>query len=103
MFIKTESVVNYGSRFLTGFILALPFMCIDYTAVGVFQAIGAGRKSLLFAFLRKIAFEIPAMILLNIVFPVYGIAYSSMVAEIMMTILSVRSLYTILYEKKKKS
>lgn len=103
MFIKTESVVNYGSSFLTGFILVLPFMCIDYTAVGVFQAIGAGRKSLLFAFLRKIVFEIPAMILLNIAFPVYGIAYSSMAAEIMMTILSVRSLYTILYEKKKKS
>lgn len=103
IFMKTESVVSYGSRFLIGFILALPFMCVDYTAVGVFQAIGAGRKSLIFAFLRKIAFEIPAIILLNTAFPIYGIAYSSMLAEIMMTILSARSLYAVLYGKEKKS
>lgn len=96
LFIKTEAVIAYGSRFLIGFLLALPFTCIDYTTVGVFQAIGEGKKSLVFAFLRKIAFEIPAIFLLNYFIPLYGMPYSSMCAEILMAVLAVRLLRAVL-------
>lgn len=88
LFIKTEPVVEYGSRFLIGFLLAMPFMCVDYTTVGVFQAIGAGKKSLLFAFLRKIALEIPALVALNYLVPLYGMPYASMCAELILAAVS---------------
>ena len=61
MFMKNESIVAYGSRFLHGLCLSLPFLCLDFLAVGVFQACGMGRKSLVFAILRKIILEIPAL------------------------------------------
>ena len=78
------AVVEYGSRFLVGFSLAQPFMCVDFMAVSVFQAVGLGRNSLIFAVLRKIVFEIPALLLLNRLFPLYGLAYAQLVAEVVL-------------------
>ena len=48
---KTPAVVAYGTRFLRCMCLAQPFMCLDFLAVGVFQACGLGRYSLIFAVL----------------------------------------------------
>lgn len=91
-FIGTEAVVAYGSRFLIGFLLALPFMCVDYITVGVFQAVGEGKKSLLFAILRKLVLEIPAIVLLDHFIPLYGMPYASMCAEIVLAAAAFRLL-----------
>ncbi len=99
LFMKDPEVIFYGRQFMWGFALALPFLCFDYTTVAVFQAIGAGRKSLHFAFLRKIVLEIPAIIALNFLIPVYGIAYASLTAEIVMTILAFKALKDTLTER----
>lgn len=98
-FIGTEAVVAYGSRFLIGFLLALPFMCVDYITVGVFQAVGEGKKSLLFAILRKLVLEIPAIVLLDHFIPLYGMPYASMCAEIVLAAVAVRLLYKIVSDK----
>ena len=84
MFMKNESIVAYGSRFLHGLCLSLPFLCLDFLAVGVFQACGMGRKSLVFAILRKIILEIPALYILNWLFPLYGLAFSQFAAEVVL-------------------
>ena len=68
-FMKNDSIIAHGTRFLRGFCLGLPFICMDFLAVGVFQAIGLGRAALLFAVLRKIVLEIPALYILNFLFP----------------------------------
>lgn len=86
LFMDTPAVVGYGGHFLVGLILAQPFMCIDFMAVGVFQAVGLGRNSLIFAILRKIVFEIPALIVLNLIFPLYGLAYAQLVAEVILAV-----------------
>ena len=91
-FIRTDAVVAYGSRFLIGFLLALPFICIDYVTVGVFQAIGDGKRSLSFAILRKIVLEIPAVVLLDRLIPLYGMPYASMCAEIILSAVAVKML-----------
>ena len=65
LFMDNGSVVSYGGRFLVGLALAQPFMCVDFMAVGIFQAVGLGRNSLIFAILRKIVLEIPALLILN--------------------------------------
>ena len=65
---------------------------MDFLAVGVFQACGMGKKALIFAFLRKIALEIPALIVLNMLFPVYGLAYAQFAAEIVLAVAAVFTL-----------
>ena len=59
-------------------------MCMDFMAVGVFQACGLGEKALVFAILRKIVLEIPALYLLNWVYPLYGLAYAQLAAEVVL-------------------
>ena len=89
LFMQTPAVVDYGSHFLRGMCLALPFLAVDFLAVGVFQACGLGRNSLLFAILRKIVLEIPALYLLNKLFPLYGLAYAQFTAELILSIAAV--------------
>lgn len=86
LFMKNPEIVAYGSAFLRGLCLAMPVMCIDFLAVGVFQACGMGKLSLLFAVLRKIVLEIPALFLLNRFFPLYGLAYAQAIAEFVLAI-----------------
>ena len=52
--------------------------------MGVFQACGMGKRSLLFAVLRKVALEIPALVILNALFPLYGLAYAQLCAEVVL-------------------
>lgn len=84
MFMENEMIVAYGTRFLRGFCLGLPFLCMDFLAVGVFQAVGLGRNALFFAIMRKIILEIPALYVLNHLFPLYGLAYAQFTAEIVL-------------------
>lgn len=86
MFMENAAIVAYGTRFLRGMCLALPFLGFDFLAVGVFQATGKGSLSLLFAVLRKVILEIPALFLLNRLFPLYGLAYAQAVAEVLLSI-----------------
>lgn len=81
LFMKNEVIIGYGSRFLRGMCLATPFLATDFLAVGVFQACGMGRKSFVFAVMRKIVLEIPALYILNALFPLYGLAYAQFAAE----------------------
>lgn len=84
LFMKKESIVAYGTSFLRGLCLALPFLCMDFLAVGVFQAVGMGKKAFFFAILRKIIMEIPAIFILNKLFPLYGLAYAQPVTEVIL-------------------
>lgn len=96
LFMKNEEVVAYGTRFLRGMCLAAPFLCTDFLAVGVFQACGMGKKSLVFAIMRKVVLEIPALFILNILFPLYGLAYAQLCAEVVLAVIAVVVLMRIL-------
>lgn len=89
MFMKNENIVAYGAAFLRGFCFALPFLCIDFLALGVFQSCGMGMKSFIFAVVRKIVLEIPALFVLNWLFPLYGLAYAQFVAELILGTIAV--------------
>ncbi|MCM1136050.1 MAG: MATE family efflux transporter [Clostridium sp.] len=98
LFMKNDVIVSYGTRLLRGLCLGIPFLCMDFTAVGVFQACGMGKKALLFAVLRKIVLEIPALFILNSLFPLYGLAYAQMTAEIILSVAAIIFLYQIFRE-----
>ena len=84
LFMQNPEIVAYGTRFLRGFCLGRPFLCMDFLAVGVFQAVGLGKNAFVFAILRKVVLEIPALIILNALFPLYGLAYAQFAAEIIL-------------------
>lgn len=88
MFMSNQTIVDYGSSFLRNFCLGLPFLCIDFVAVGVFQAVGMGKESLFFAIMRKIILEIPALIILNQLIPLYGLSLAQFTSEIILATLA---------------
>lgn len=88
-FMDNPEIVTYGAAFLRGMSLSMVFLCVDFMAVGVFQALGMGKNALVFAILRKIVLEIPLLILLNAIFPLYGLPYAQPVAEFILSIVAV--------------
>ncbi len=86
LFIDDPLTVEYGTAFVKGMCLAQPFLAFDFLGVAVYQACGNGKVTLLFAILRKIVLEIPAIIVLNRLFPMYGLAYSQLFAEVFLSI-----------------
>ncbi len=102
-FMSEAAVIDYGTKFLRGFCLALPFICTDFIAVGVFQACGFGKKSLFFAILRKIILEIPMLLILNALFPLYGLAYAQFAAEIVLATAAVIVLIRLFKDLEKQS
>ncbi len=89
LFIDSAEIVEYGKQFLRGMSLALPFISIDFMSVGVFQSCGKGAYSLIFAVTRKVILEIPALLILNHIFPLYGLAYAQTTAEFVMAFVAV--------------
>ncbi|MCI8889233.1 MAG: MATE family efflux transporter [Hungatella sp.] len=84
LFMDHDEIIAYGTRFLRAFCLAQPLIYMDFLAVGVFQALGLGRNALMFAIMRKIILEIPALFILNALFPLYGLAYAQPLAELVL-------------------
>lgn len=85
-FMDNDQIVEYGTILLRGMCIGITFLALDFLAVGVFQAIGKGKYSLIFAIMRKIVLEIPAIIILNHFFPLYGMGYAATCAEFVLAI-----------------
>lgn len=98
MFMDNPAIVECGAQFLRGLCLGMVFICIDFTAVHVFQALGMGRNALIFAIVRKAVLEIPAMLLLNALFPLYGLAYAQFCAEFILAAVALVMLRRIMKE-----
>ncbi len=96
LFMDNQVIVDYGSAFLRGFCLAVPFLTVDFLAVGVFQAVGLGSRSFIFAITRKLILEIPLIFILNYLWPLYGLPYSQFGSEIIMSVLAVISLRAVI-------
>ena len=75
--------------FCEDFVSDYHFSCMDFLAVGVFQAVGMGKHALGFAIMRKIILEIPAIYILNAIFPLYGLAYTQFTAELVLAVAAV--------------
>ena len=103
LFMNNQQIIDYGTRFIRGFCLALPFLCMDFLAVGVFQAVGMGKSALAFAILRKILLEIPALFVLNYLFPLYGLPYAQPLAEFVLSLAAIWMLTRIFLKMEKQN
>ena len=84
LFMNNADVAELGAAFLRGFCLGMVFLAIDFIAVGVFQSCGMGKMSLFFAIARKVVLEIPLIIILNRLWPIFGLPYSQPITEVIL-------------------
>ena len=61
-----------------------------------------GEKSLVFALLRKIVLEIPALYLLNRLFPLYGLPFAQPVTECILCVAAVLVLFRMFKKMEQK-
>ena len=85
-FMKDKEVVSIGSKLLVAMSIGQVFLCIDFIGVGVYQACGMGMKSFFFAIARKIILEIPALFVLDKLYPLYGLGWAQTFAELVLSI-----------------
>lgn len=85
-FMENPEIIEYGTAFLRVMCLGTVFLCIDFMGVGVFQSLGMGRTALVFALLRKVVLEIPLLLILNKVYPLYGLPYAQFLTEVVLAI-----------------
>jgi len=97
-FINDGATVSYGTVMLRGFGLGVTFLAVDFLAVGVFQAIGKGLYAFVFAVLRKLVLEIPLLLLLNRIWPLYGLSFAQTGSELVLAVLGVIMLLKIFKE-----
>ena len=103
VFMDNDEVVSYGVPSLRGLCLGLTFLCVDFLGVGVFQALGRGKNAFVFAIMRKIILEIPALFILNMIFPLYGLAYAQAFAEVVLAVAAGIIMYRICHESPEKT
>ena len=89
MFMENETIIDYGAVFIRSMCIGIPFLCIDFIGVGIYQAFGYGKLALFFAIGRKLVLEIPFTVLLNKLYPLYGLAWAQTCAEIILGIVAV--------------
>ncbi|MDO4487489.1 MAG: MATE family efflux transporter [Eubacteriales bacterium] len=88
-FIKDGAVIGHGEIFLKAFLIALPFQCLDFMGVGIYQAFGKGHLALFAAVIRKIILEISFLLILEKLWPCYGISLAQPAAEVVLCIITV--------------
>ena len=88
IFIADAQTVALGTDFLRARTLATPFMFMCFHLVNFFQAVGHGDKALYLGAARWVVFNIPLLFIMNYIFGVYGIVWTQVVADILMTIVS---------------
>lgn len=89
LFIADPETIRLGTNFLRARCLATPFMFLCFHLVNFFQAVGHGGKSLALGVARWSVFNIPLLFVMEYVFGMYGIVWTQVAADVMMTVVSV--------------
>lgn len=81
-FLDDAESVAFGATFVQIRIVALPFITIEFLLMSVFQAVGAARQAFVLSVFRKGTVDLPFMLLMNAVWPLYGLMVVQPVMEI---------------------
>ena len=88
IFIADTETIRLGAEFLRVRALATPFMFMCFHLVNFFQAVGHGGKAMFLGVARWAVFNTPLLFVMNYVFGMYGIVWTQVAADIMMTVCS---------------
>lgn len=72
LFTQEPITVSYTVPFLRIQVVAMPFMAICYPAITLFQAMERSREALVCSILRKGVVDIPLLIVMNALWPLFG-------------------------------
>lgn len=89
-FIADTDTIVFGSSFTRLRCLALPFITVEFMLIAVFQGIGSARQAFVLSFFRKGIFDLPVLLLLNRLWPLYGLMLVQPLMELMGSILAAR-------------
>ena len=87
-FIDDAATVALGSDFLRIRVLATIMMFLSFIYVYFFQALGRGRTALFLVVMRWLMINIPMLFLMDLVFGLYGLAWSQLVSDVIVAFLS---------------
>ena len=88
VFIGDAATVALGTNFLRIRVLATIMMFLSFIYVYFFQALGQGRIALFLVVMRWLMINIPMLFLLNMLFGMYGLAWSQLVSDTLVAFLS---------------
>ncbi len=88
IFIGEAATVALGSDFLRIRVLATIMMFLSFIYVYFFQALGRGRIALFLVVMRWLMINIPMLFLMDLLFGLYGLAWSQLVSDVIVAFLS---------------
>ena len=80
-FISDAATIEYGAVFTRLRCISLPFINIEFMLISVFQGIGGAKQAFVLSFFRKGIFDLPLMMLANMLWPMYGLMLMGPVME----------------------
>lgn len=84
LFIPEEQTSTLGASFLRIACLAVPLTSVNFLISYTLQAMGKGVQSSILTFSRQGVLNIPLLLLMNVVFGLYGMIWTQLVVEIIM-------------------
>lgn len=103
IFIKDPDTINFASSFLRILCLSMPLTAIIFIFNTVFQATKQNGKALVTILLRKGIIDIPLMIGLNILIPIYGVVMSQPLVDVLGAIVAIILFIIYIKQEKKQS
>ena len=103
IFIKDPDTINFASSFLRILCLSMPLTAIIFIFNTVFQATKQNGKALVTIMLRKGIIDIPLMIGLNILIPIYGVVMSQPLVDVLGAIIAIILFIIYIKQEKKQS
>ena len=81
IFIREAVTVSHGIFFLRVMCVSTPLMAVGFHMITLFQAAGQSKQALVLSVLRKGLVDIPLMILFNMAYPLFGLAFVQPMTE----------------------
>lgn len=88
LFIADVETVELAAIFLRRMVTAMPFMALTYPMIVQFQAIGRTRESLAVSVLRKGVIDIPLLLILDGIWPLYGCLWVQPIVDALALVVS---------------
>jgi len=97
-FIREEETARMGANFLRIACLSVPTTTLNFLVSYTLQAMGKGAQSAALTSCRQGVFNVPLLIVLNLVFGLYGLLWTQLVVDVLMLPLSL-GMYIFTYRR----
>ena len=87
-FINDPETIRLGTEFLKARCLAMPFMIIGFQIVNFMQAVNQGKTSFLLTIIRHVLLNIPALIIMNMIWGITGLIWAQTVSDIINAVIA---------------